>query len=46
VLEEDGIELRQGRRCNYCLRRLESMAAKELAIQKARRLNVGKETWR
>jgi len=36
------MELRQGRRCNYCLRRLESMAAKKLEIKKARRLNIEK----
>jgi hypothetical protein len=34
ALEENGTKLRQGRRCNYGSRRLESLVAKELAIKR------------
>jgi hypothetical protein len=34
TLVENNTELRQGRRCNYGLKRLERLAAKELAIKR------------
>jgi hypothetical protein len=45
-LKENSTELRQGRRCNYGLRRLESLAAKELAIKRRGETTLAWQTWR
>jgi hypothetical protein len=46
ALEERGTELRQGRRCNYGLRWLESLAAKELAIKRRGETTLEQQTWK
>ncbi len=46
ALEENSTELRQGRRYNYGLRRLESLAAKELAIKRRGETTLERQTWR
>jgi hypothetical protein len=46
ALEENGTELRQGRCCNYGLRRLESLVAKELAIKRQGETTLEQQTWR
>jgi hypothetical protein len=46
ALEENDTKLKQGRRCNYGLRRLESLAAKELAIQRQGETTLERQTWR